>query len=848
MLNSKALKTLKRRRTGNRSPRLRTSRPGLETLESRCMLSANPLSLDSVLAGPTTPQVGSSSVAGELLVGLRAGASDQQIKGLYQAHGLSELEQLYNSEHVRRVSVPDAAADAVMRALENHPLVAYAEPNYVASTFFSPNDPFYSYQWHLTNSAYGGIQVEKAWDTTSGSGAVVAVLDTGVAYENYSDATGNYYIAPDLADTHFVAGYDFINNDSHANDDNSHGTHVAGTIAQSTDNGKGVSGVAFNASVMPVKVLGKEGSGSYSTIANGIKWAADNGAHVINMSLGASSPSTTLEDALAYAHGKGVTIVASAGNDGQNAVSYPAAYDAYVIAVSATRFDEQLAGYSNYGSSIDLAAPGGDTSVDQNGDGYVDGVLQNTFNPDTKRTNDFGYYFFQGTSMAAPHVAGVAALVVSQGVTDPNQVRDILQSSAEDRGPAGADIYYGHGIVDAAAALALVTSNNAAPVASDDAASTNEDVAVVVDVLENDSDADGDTLSISNVTAASNGSVVINSDKTITYTPKGNYNGSDSFTYTVTDGNGGSDTANVAITIAAVNDAPVAADDSATTEENTAVVIQVLKNDSDVDGDALSISAFDALTTDGGIITDNGDGTLTYTPLEGFTGTDSFGYTVSDGNGGSDSATVTVDVQKAAVTGTSHVGDLDASTVVKGKSGQWEAFVTATIHDANDQPVGAATVTGTWSGSTSGTVSGVTAPDGTVTFATGNLKGGSSVTFTLESVSSSLTYDPASNHDPDGDSNGSSITVNRDGTTSYAAVAPAATSTHAAEGDELQEELPPLDFAPPSRQPSALPPVSLRALPVDRELGEGVRFTQAGDRHDEAVDGLLDALVADGLV
>src|SRR3989338_2145495 len=334
--------------------------------------------------------------------------------------------------------------------------VQFAEPNYIARALLTPNDPYFVYQWHLDNPVHGGINSKTAWNTSSGSGVIVAIVDTGIAYENYTAPNGKkYYKAPDLSGTCFVAGYDYIENDTHPNDDNSHGTHVAGTVAQSTNNSSGVAGVAYSSCLMPVKVLDRNGSGSYAQVADGIRFAADNGANVINLSLGGSASSQTLEDAVAYAYNKGVTIVAASGNDSSSAVSYPAAYDDYVIAVGATRYDETRAGYSNYGASLDIVAPGGDTSVDQNSDGYVDGVLQNTFNPNTKNTGSFGYWFFQGTSMAAPHVAGVAALVIGNGnASAPTDVRLALEQTADDLGTAGRDNTYGWGLVNAAAALA----------------------------------------------------------------------------------------------------------------------------------------------------------------------------------------------------------------------------------------------------------------------------------------------------------------------------------------------------------------------------------------------------------
>ncbi|MFZ5559887.1 MAG: S8 family peptidase [Patescibacteria group bacterium] len=328
--------------------------------------------------------------------------------------------------------------------------VIYAEPNYIAYALMVPNDPYYKYQWHLDNPDYGGIQMEEAWDVSIGnSSVIVAIVDTGIAYENY----GKYCQAPDLAQTCVVPGYDFVNNDSHPNDDNNHGTHVAGTIAQSTNNSLGVAGIAFNTCLMPVKVLNSRGSGTYTQVANGIRYAADNGAKVINLSLGGSSASQTLEDAVAYAYNKGVTIVAACGNDNSSSCSYPAAYNDYVIAIGATRYDETKAPYSSYGSSLDLVAPGGDTGVDQNNDGYADGVLQQTFKNSTYVCS-FAYYFFQGTSMATPHVSGTAALLLAKGnATNPDQIRTALQETADDLGPAGRDNTYGWGLINAYSAL-----------------------------------------------------------------------------------------------------------------------------------------------------------------------------------------------------------------------------------------------------------------------------------------------------------------------------------------------------------------------------------------------------------
>ncbi|PWH15691.1 MAG: hypothetical protein DDG58_10680 [Ardenticatenia bacterium] len=345
----------------------------------------------------------------------------------------------------------DVTPETVAAAYASEPNVIFAEPNYYAYASdvpagplaFTPNDPYFDRQWNLQ-----AIQATQAWDYAGGQGVVVAVIDSGIAYEDFE----HYRRAPDLANTVVIPGYDFVNNDPHANDDFGHGTHVAGTIAQSTNNGLGVAGVAFGATLMPVKVLDARGQGGFDAVARGVIFAADQGARVINLSLSGRKASRLLQDAIQYAADKGVLIVAAAGNSG-GAVEYPAAYDP-VIAVGAVDYRLQRARYSNFGPQLDLVAPGGDTRADANEDGLPDGILQETFQGDPTR---FALHNMEGTSMAAPHVAGVAALLFAfnPGATAA-QVRQVLETSARDLGTPGLDDNYGHGLVQAAAALAAM--------------------------------------------------------------------------------------------------------------------------------------------------------------------------------------------------------------------------------------------------------------------------------------------------------------------------------------------------------------------------------------------------------
>ena len=324
--------------------------------------------------------------------------------------------------------------------------VASVEPLTVSRGPGAPNDPLFRFQWHLR-----AIQIPKAWAVSTGKGATVAVLDTGVAYEN----AGRYRRAPDLAGTRFVPGWDFVDGDAHPNDDvvprgRGHGTHVTGVIAQTSDNGEGAAGVAPHAAIMPVRVLRPDGGGSSLDIARGLRHAADHGVRIVNLSFGGDTEADVVADAVAYARARGVTIVASSGNEGASSLSFPAAYPE-VIAVGAVRIDKARAGYSNYGQGLDLVAPGGDLTVDQNHDGSEDGVVQQTITGDA---STFCYCFVGSTSAAAAHVTGVAALLMASGVaTTPDEIRSALLSSAQDLGSPGWDREFGHGLVQASTAL-----------------------------------------------------------------------------------------------------------------------------------------------------------------------------------------------------------------------------------------------------------------------------------------------------------------------------------------------------------------------------------------------------------
>ena len=320
------------------------------------------------------------------------------------------------------------STSAIMARLRADPHIEGVEPLSKLHTMFVPNDPLYVEQWHMRR-----VGAEQAWGFSVARGVTVAVVDTGIACQTLAGFTK----ATDLVNTSCVAGANFIDRKRSANDDHGHGTHVAGTIAQSTNNTMGAAGLAFHARLMPVKVLSSAGWGTNASVADGIRWAADNGAQVINLSLGGPRHSAVIQRAVEHAIERGVVVVAAAGNNG-GPVGYPGACDG-VIGVSASDHNDKLAWFSSRGKEIDLAAPGVD-------------VLQQTI-CDGGLNKCEVFSAFNGTSMASPHVAAAAALLVGLGVNQPRVVEQILKDNAKPLGAGDtAREQFGAGLLQAGAA------------------------------------------------------------------------------------------------------------------------------------------------------------------------------------------------------------------------------------------------------------------------------------------------------------------------------------------------------------------------------------------------------------
>ncbi|MBK7642172.1 MAG: S8 family peptidase [Planctomycetes bacterium] len=407
--------------------------------------------------------------AGELVVAPKTGASLDALlaeRGLRVRLRMPDGPTLVDFDSPKGIEKRAAHLSVLqrVRSLAEDARVEYAEANVVwRASGVTPNDTYYTYQWDMPL-----MRLPEAWGVTTGSSSViVAVIDTGETPH------------PDLV-ARQIPGYDFISDAANAGDGDGldsdpfdegdgsglqpnsfHGTHVSGTIGASSNNGSGVAGVTWATGLMSLRVLGKQGGTSFD-IVNAIKYAGrianSSGtlpavrANVINMSLGGPGSSSTVQTAVTQARNAGVVIFAASGNENSSAPSYPAAYTG-VISVAAVDANAQRAPYSNFGSTVDVCAPGGDTSVDLDHDGYADGILSTLMDGTTPPFTPI-YAFYQGTSMACPHAAGVAALMLAvDPLLTPAQIESLMTSTAIDLGAPGRDNLYGWGLVDAYGAV-----------------------------------------------------------------------------------------------------------------------------------------------------------------------------------------------------------------------------------------------------------------------------------------------------------------------------------------------------------------------------------------------------------
>lgn len=384
-------------------------------------------------------------VPGQILVKFKPTLSELSIETTitaYQAKRLKRIPRL----NIYQLQIPKyITVEEMVYVMSQNPDVEYAEPNYIAYITVTPNDTWFRQQYALYNSGQtieipgsphgserADIKATAAWEETKGEEEVIiAVIDTGVDL-----------LHPDIENKILSSGRDFVNDDFDATDDHYHGTHVAGIAAAETNNNKGIAGVAWNCKILPIKVVDKEGYGDYYSLIEGIRYAVDNGADVINLSVGGEFPAQSLEEALIYAYEKDIVIIAAVGNEG-GAVLYPAAYDEYCLAVAATDYDDIRVDWSNFGPEVDVAAPG-------------EAVIS-LFPTWYWGQGSIPYAYVSGTSMAAPHVSGFAALIKSiKPWLTAAEIMNIIRYSADDTNKEdypGTDKFIGYGRINMEKAL-----------------------------------------------------------------------------------------------------------------------------------------------------------------------------------------------------------------------------------------------------------------------------------------------------------------------------------------------------------------------------------------------------------
>lgn len=375
-------------------------------------------------------QNGSDFVPGELLVKFKPAVAGQSARQRASQAGVTAVETLPAIDVVAIRVTPGQEASVIQR-LQARSDVEFVEPNYRAYAQEFPSDLDYASQWGLPK-----IELTTAWDVTRGnSDVVVAVIDTGIDLQhpdlNCATSTGQ---------SKLVSGWNFVDNSNNPDDNNGHGSHVAGIIAACTDNAAGVAGVAPDIRLLPLKALNDSGNGAYADVADAIIYAANNGAKIVNLSLGGASSSSTLAAAVQYAYSRGVLVVAASGNAGQPTIYYPAAYT-QAVAVGSTTPSDTRSYFSNYGDGLDVVAPGSN-------------IISTVPVPPGTSYQDYGYAYKSGTSMASPHVAGLAALIwsVAPDLTH-DEVRAAILSTTDDLGSQGFDPDYGYGRINALKAL-----------------------------------------------------------------------------------------------------------------------------------------------------------------------------------------------------------------------------------------------------------------------------------------------------------------------------------------------------------------------------------------------------------
>jgi thermitase len=626
------------------------------------------------------------------------------------------------------VSVPQNQAAEKAKAYGAEKNVKFAEPDYVATAIFEPNDTYFANQWGMTK-----IQAPQAWDVTTGSSDVkIAILDTGIDQNH-----------PDLS-SKIVANQNFTTS-STVDDLYGHGTHCAGIAAAITDNNAGVAGVGFNTSLMNVKVLDDKGSGYYSWIASGITWATDNGAKVISMSLGGSSGSSTLQSAVDYAWNHGVVVVAAAGNNHNTKPSYPAYY-ANCIAVAATDQNDAKASFSTYGSWVDVAAPG--VSIFSTAPNHTNYLQQHGY-------FGYNYGYLSGTSMATPFVAGLAGLLWSTSYgTSNTSVRSRIESTADKIGGTGT--YWQYGRINAYKAVASAAQQPPSLSVSVSAprltTATNFTVQATV-TNSGEATATAATATIVLPSGLSTGESLTKSLGDIagkaSATTSWGVTASADGQYTIT------------VNAAAANASPASGTATVIVDTTPPARVQGLtvtpvsssqlnltwtaNTESDLDHYNVYRSA-----TSGGSYTLRASPTINSYSDTGLPAATTYYYVVSAvdnvGNVGPQSA------EASGTTNPAPVNKMHAQSIAMAlKTSGSNKYATATVSvvDATGNPVSGATVSGHWSGATSDSESSLTNSSGQVTLTSNRVRrppSGTVFTFTVDNiVLSGWTYDSASN-------------------------------------------------------------------------------------------------------